>query len=210
MYLASTSSEQPGPPSQDAASSAEARLQQVKLPPSLPPPKPPESPRPERLHAAGRWLRHELSRPRVRLCVVGVLLLLLAAFVVDSSMWTLPLVVVGALMVLIAWIGSRLDGRFAVEWGEGGTQLEFRAQIKSPHAPGSSALPPASATPESRPAAREEPQPDPAPEDAEIIEGEAQTVEIDVAELKALLAAAEAEEIRVARAAAEARTPPPG
>src|SRR6185437_8305418 len=69
-----------------------------------------------------------LMRPRVRLTVVGVLLLLVGV-VATNTVWTLPLVIIGALMVAVAWIGHRLDGRFAVEWGEDGTQLAFRATI---------------------------------------------------------------------------------
>ncbi len=102
-----------------------------------------------------------------------------------NSVWTLPLVVVGALMVAIAWIGRRLDGRFAVEWGEGGTQLEFRAKIKSP-APARHADPGASPRDHELTGG-----PDPGPGQPEIIEGEAHTVEIEVSELEALIAAVE-------------------
>ena len=123
----------------------------------------------------------------MRLCVVGLVLLLLGALVFTSSMWTLPLIIVGAVMVLIAWIGSRLDGRFAVEWGEAGTQLELRAQIKAPK-------------PERPALARTVPVASGfEPEDAEVVEGEAHTVEIDVAELKALIAAAETAEAELGR-----------
>ena len=81
-------------------------------------------------HAA--WLGGQLRSPRTRLGVVGVILLLAGVIWITNSVWTLPLIVVGIVMVVIAWVGSRLDGRFAVEWGAGGTQLEFRAQIKPP------------------------------------------------------------------------------
>jgi hypothetical protein len=159
----------------------------------VPPVFPPHAPAPH----ISRWEQHLkafaaafyewLIRPRVRLTATGVLLLLIGGVFVTSSVWTLPLVIVGALMVLIAWIGSRLDGQFGVEWGEGGTQVQFRAKIKSaaPTVPAlihAAPAPVASATPEAE------------PQDAEVIEGEAHTVEIDVAELKALIAAAEAEE----------------
>ena len=85
-------------------------------------------------HALTGWIGRQLARPRTRLAVIGVVLLVVAVLGITSSVWTLPLVIVGAAMVLIAWIGSRLEGRFAVEWGETGTQLEFRAQIKAPPA----------------------------------------------------------------------------
>jgi hypothetical protein len=129
-----------------------------------------------------------MCRPRVRLTVIGAVLLLIGAVIVTSSVWTLPLIIAGVGMLLVAWIGSRLDGRFAVEWGETGTQLEFRAQIKAPEQPAHpAALAPAAAPKAAAPA-------EPEPADAEVIEGEAHTIEIDVAELKALIAAAEADE----------------
>lgn len=143
-----------------------------------------------RFSALSGWVARQLGRPRTRLAVIGVVLLVVAVLGIVSSVWTLPLVIIGAAMVLVAWIGARLDGRFAVEWGETGTQLEFRAQIKPP--------------PPVRPAIA--PSPARAPtvrvptlaqlSDPDVIEGEGHTVEIDVAELKALIASAEAREAR--------------
>jgi hypothetical protein len=121
-----------------------------------------------------------LSRPRVRLAVSGVILLLVGGLQLTSSVWTLPLVLAGALMVATAWIGYRLEGSFTVEWGQAGTQLGVRARVKPAHAE-----PPALPAPPSVAAT------DPTSADNEVIEGEAHTVEIDVAELKALIAAAE-------------------
>jgi hypothetical protein len=128
-------------------------------------------------------------RPRVRLSVIGVTLLLVGGLIMANSVWTLPLVVAGALMVAVAWIGRRLEGRFAVEWGEGGTQLAFNATIK--------ATPPATDVPAlDRAADPGSPPPaEPATGIPDVIEGEAHTVEINVGELKALIAAAEAAEV---------------
>lgn len=128
------------------------------------------------LRAAGRWT----ARPRVRLCLIGVLLLAAGVFV-GTSFWTLPLVVIGALMVVVAWVGHRLEGRFVVEWGEGGTELALRATLKP-------ALP--------APRVRDEA--------GEVIDGEAHTVEIDVADLRALLAAVETAEAAAATGEAAA------
>jgi hypothetical protein len=157
-----------------------------------------------------RWL----SRPRVRLTVTGGILLLLGGLVLTSSVWTLPLVLVGALMVAVAWIGHRLEGRFAVEWGEGGTQLAFRARIRPAQVP-PSALPRTSSSSQT-PLGSGAPQPDP----EQIIEGEAHTIEIEVAELEALIAAAEtgaagadapptAQNLRVAASGARSSTQAP-
>jgi hypothetical protein len=149
----------------------------------------------ERLSSLGGWLGGHLRSPRTRLCVIGVILLLAGVLWVTSSAWTLPLIVVGIVMIVIAWVGSRLDGRFAVEWGEGGTQLEFRAQIKPPApvahpvrlSPIPSAVPSAQLS-QLRSQARSE------FDSGNVIEGEGHTVEIDVAELKTLIRAAEARE----------------
>jgi hypothetical protein len=153
-----------------------------------------------RASSLGSWLTAHLRRPRTRLAVIGVILLLVAVLGLASSMWTLPLIIIGAAMVVIAWIGSRLDGRFAVEWGEAGTQLEFRAQIKAPPA----------VTPLGLSALAHAPAPSQVPavriptlaelDDPDVIEGEGHTVEIDVAELKSLIVAAEAKEANEADA----------
>lgn len=143
-----------------------------------------------RLSVVTGWIGRQLGRPRTRLAVIGVVLLLVAVLGIVSSVWTLPLVIVGAVMVLVAWIGARLDGRFAIEWGETGTKLEFRAQIKAPPLarPAIALSPAATAAVRVPPIAQFS--------DPEVIEGEGHTVEIDVAELKALIASAEAREAR--------------
>jgi hypothetical protein len=140
-----------------------------------------------------------LMRPRVRLAVTGALLLLIG-LIAGNTVWTLPLVIVGALMVAVAWIGRRLEGRFAVEWGEAGTQLAFRATIK-PAQPttDATALAAASAT---GPAPAHRIELVPGADD--VIEGEAHTVEINVTELKALIAAAETAEAAEAAERAQA------
>jgi hypothetical protein len=148
-----------------------------------------------RLSSFAGWLDGHLRSARTRLCVIGVILLLAGVLWITSSVWTLPLIVVGIIMVVIAWVGSRLDGRFAVEWGEGGTQLEFRAQIKPPPpvahpvrlSPIPSAVPSVQLS-QLRSQARSE------LDNGNVIEGEGHTVEIDVAELKTLIRAAEARE----------------
>jgi hypothetical protein len=152
---------------------------------------------------AAATLHTSWSHPRVRLGVAGAVLLLLGWFVLTNSVWTLPLVLIGAVMVALAWIGHRLEGRFAIEWGTGGTQVDFRARIAAPQE-----LPPALPSPPATVAP-------PRPHDDEVIEGEAHTVEIDVAQLKTLIAAVEtttngtkppeatADAIRILRVAAD-------
>lgn len=145
--------------------------------------------------AAAEWV----ARARVRLSLTGVVLLVFGALL-TNSVWTLPLVIAGALMVAVAWIGRRLEGRLAIEWGPGGTQLAFRATIRPGGGPDPRQVMPAGAL------VRAEP-------DVTVIEGQAHTVEIDVAELEALIAAAEAggaDGVQVTRQspAHDARQPP--
>ncbi len=121
----------------------------------------------------------------MRLTLAGALLLVIGGLVISNSVWTLPVVIAGALMVAIAWVGHRLDGRFIIEWGEAGTELAFRATVKAAHS-AHEAPPPGSWQPR-----RLVLEPRSAPRTAQVIDGEAHTVEIDLAELNALIAAAE-------------------
>ncbi|HWE09386.1 MAG TPA: hypothetical protein VG325_08525, partial [Solirubrobacteraceae bacterium] len=146
-----------------------------------------------RLDAAGTRLGSSLARPPVRLAAAGVVLLFLAVVLLPSSVWTLPLVIAGVMMVLVAWIGSRLKGHFLIEWGESGTQLDFHAELTSARH-----LQPAASRGRAIAAV-------PAPADSGVIDGEAHTVEIDIGELKALIAAAEADEAGGPADAASAR-----
>jgi hypothetical protein len=136
-----------------------------------------------------------LARPPLRLIATGAVLLLIGGLLIPNSVWTLPVVIVGALMVAIGWLGGRLDGRFAVEWGQSGTQLEFRARIAAP-AHERPLLP--------RPSSRSRAHagiPGPTPRDPEIIDATAHTVELDLAELEALIVAAETPETQTAATA---------
>lgn len=157
-------------------------------------PEPPNStassPWPARVHATVTAIQEWVTRPRVTLCMAGIVLAFVG-LLLTNSVWTLPLVIVGAVMVVVAWVGHRLEGRFAVEWGKTGTELAFRATVKPARAELAMV---AVSTAEPQPATPETPT---SPED-QVIEGEAHTVEVDVGELKALIAAVEAEPSAVA------------
>jgi hypothetical protein len=124
-----------------------------------------------------------LSRPRTRLVIIGVVLFLIAILKLFSSVWTIPLVIVGALMVIIAWVGARLDGRIGIVWGEDGTEFEMRARLKPARPAALSGVTSTHTAPTVTHST-----------DADTIDGEAHTMAIDVAELKALIAAIEAGE----------------
>jgi hypothetical protein len=147
---------------------------------------PAPGPRPEWLEEtvlAGRAAARWLGQPRPRTALVGVALLLIGAVIAAGSVWTLPLVIVGVAMIVVAWIGRRLGGHVGVTWGEHGAEIAVQARIQ----------PAAEQDAPARPAiAQEAPAPETRPEAEDVIEGEAHTVEIDVEELRALIAAAEA------------------
>lgn len=136
-----------------------------------------------------RWVSHQLSRARARTLVVGVVLILVVVLFAGHSFWTAPLVVLGILMIIVAWVGNRLEGRFAVEWSEFGTGIEMHARFRSAHVP-APALESAT-TPgvmlRSGPGTLAEADAD----EADVIDGEAHTVEIPIEELRALVAAIE-------------------
>ncbi|WP_249009321.1 hypothetical protein [Conexibacter sp. DBS9H8] len=158
------------------------------------------------LERLGRWTAALLARPRARTMIVGALLIALGLFVVTHSVWTFPVLIIGIGMVVVAWVGSRLEGRFVIEWSEAGAGFEMRAQFRAaneatpalpapatvtdPHtnvaesAQAAVGNPPVSANAAAIPDAEtvEEPQ---------TIDGEAHTIEINVADLRALVNAAE-------------------
>ncbi len=164
----------------------------------VPPPPPPASPTdrpsqlPHHLATASRFAGRQLLRPRVRVALLGAALIAAAVLWVDGSLGTV-LTSVGIVMLVVAWLGSRMQGRFAVEWGESGTRVEFDAGLKPAPEPVRPALNPARAAAPAAPGLAAAPPPPPAPE---VIEGEAHTVEIDVTELRRLIAAAEQAEAR--------------
>jgi hypothetical protein len=146
------------------------------------------SPRADWLRTVASCFSELLARPPLRLIATGAVLLLIGGLLIPNSVWTLPVVILGALMVAIGWVGGRLDGRFAVEWGQSGTQLEFRARIAA--ASHERPLPPRTAL-RSRAHAG---VPEITPQDPEIIDATAHTVELDLAELEALIGVAETPE----------------
>jgi hypothetical protein len=145
------------------------------------PSKPRHSPWSARTAATAGAAQRAFSRSKVRLTLLGGVLLLLAAFVVTGSAWTAPLAIVGILTLIVAWFGSRLDGRLVLEWGDSGAIFEFKANINAPEHPKQRVQSLSIARPLT-----------PVSDDAALIETTGTTVEIDIAELKALIARAEA------------------
>ena len=161
----------------DQAAQSEPAAQRPAPPPTVPR----TSPWPARSAAVARAAQRALARPRVQLTVLGCVLLLLAAFLVTGSAWTAPLAIAGILALVVAWFGSRLDGRLMLEWGESGVTFELKTDINAPEYPTQRV--------ESLAIPR---RLDVASGGAIVVERSAATVEINIAELKALIALAEA------------------
>jgi hypothetical protein len=79
--------------------------------------------------AALNALREFGSRGPVRLGLVGLLLLVLG--LTGHSVWAVPALIVGLVMVVVAWAGPRLSGRVVLDWGESGFQVEMKAAVRS-------------------------------------------------------------------------------
>jgi len=127
---------------------------------------------------------HALSTRRgLRIGLLGLALVLLGVlYLGGDSAWTVPLVVIGAVMILIGLLGPRLSGRFSLEWGAEGTVIEFRTEVTPPTPAPRILAPPF-------PFAPDPPQVPQKVPSAQVIEGEGETIEFDVAQLRALLAA---------------------
>jgi hypothetical protein len=130
--------------------------------------------------AKGLW--SWLSQPRVRLMVVGAILLVFAGLVMTGSAWTAPLLIAGLAMIVIAWCGPRLDGRLVLQWGSSGAKLEFRAGI----------TPPDHQTEQPAPTTATSGFINAESEATDVMLGEPNTVEVDIAELRALILLAKA------------------
>jgi hypothetical protein len=146
----------------------------------------------ETLERLGRWTVALLARPRARTAIVGVALILIGALWVTGSIWTFPIVVIGIVMVVVAWVGSRLEGRFAVEWSESGAGFELRARFKAAdtHRAGPALPAPAGEIPDAD-TVQEDPIAGGSGESPHPVDGHAPTIEVDADEFRALVAAAE-------------------
>jgi hypothetical protein len=126
------------------------------------------------LSAAWRELR---ERRGLRATLVGLALLLFALYLGGGSALTVPLFIVGGILIAAGVLGPRLSGRLVVEWGPQGTMIDFHTDVAA--APSAEPAQPAIAD---RPAAT-----------PQVIEARGETIEIEVAQLEALVAGARAQ-----------------
>lgn len=126
----------------------------------------------ERILSAA-W-RELCERRGLRAALVGVVLLLFALYLGGGSALTVPLLIIGAILIAAGLLGPRLSGRLVVEWGPRGTTIDFHTDVAA--APSAEARPlPALERPAGPP---------------QVIEGRGETIEIEVAQLEALMAGA--------------------
>ncbi len=152
-----------------------------------PPPAQPAGPTP--MERAGHGVISALgdlwNRRGVEATLGGVIALAAAIWLGGGSALTVPLVVLGVVLLLVGILGRRLRGRVALEWGPSGASFDFTAAIAPP---GRTVVPDAP----SRAAAAIIAPPAEEPEDAEVVESTGETIEFDVSALRALLAAHDA------------------
>lgn len=106
------------------------------------------------------------------MAAAGLALVLFALYVESGSAISLPLLIGGGLLIVHGLFGRRVSGSLELSWGEEGTRLTLDARV----APPSRRIEPAALAAGS--------DPGPAPE---LVEGSAETMEIEVARLKELL-----------------------
>jgi hypothetical protein len=165
-----------------------------------PPPPPPHGEHRDEVRITLAEALHELARPLtrlgnalveragLRLALIGVALVIAAFELGAGSALSVPLLVVGLVMLVVGALGSRLRGRFAVDFGPGGAVIEARAEIAPPRRTAPVTSPPTKPRITLvTPTASDQSGPD------DVIEGHGETIEMDVAQLKRLLAAERAD-----------------
>ena len=159
--------------------------------PSPPPPANEPSPIERAGHGVVSALGDLWSRRGVEATIGGVLALAAAVWLGGGSALTVPLVVLGVVLLLVGILGRRLRGRVSLEWGPSGASFDFSAAIAPP---GRTRVPDAP----SRAGAALPAPPAEEPEDAEVVESTGETIELEVESLRALLAARDAADADVA------------
>jgi hypothetical protein len=140
----------------------------------------------ERILSAA-W-RELCGRRGLRAALVGLVLLLFALYLGGGSALTVPLLIVGAILIAAGLLGPRLSGRLVVEWGPRGTTIDFHTDVAAAPHPEPVAQPAVAAIaegPAAPPQVAEGPAGPP-----QVIEGRGETIEIEVAQLEALMAGA--------------------
>lgn len=125
------------------------------------------------------------TRRGLRTGLLGFALVLVAIDLGGGSALSVPLFVIGALMLATGALGPRLHGSLAIEWGADGTEIQLSTRIDAPDAR-------LRRRPEMDAAQAEEPgavlgETAAGTSEPKVIEGRADTIEVDVAELAALL-----------------------
>lgn len=128
--------------------------------------------------------RELADRRGLRTALVGIALIITALILGGDSALTVPLLVLGTVLVILGVMGPRLSGHFSVEFGSDGTRIDLRTDIA---APGTVAP---SIRGELREAERDVEALSERVRDAEVVEGQGETIEIDVSELRSLMAEA--------------------
>ena len=129
--------------------------------------------------------RELVERRGLRIAVAGVVLILAALWIGTGTALGLVCGIAGAVMLLVGAMGPRLRGRVSLEFGPGGTSFELTTHVAPP---GRVLIAPSPDEDLGRPQISLVPAIVPEPEEALVVEGSGETIEIDVEQLKRLLA----------------------
>jgi hypothetical protein len=88
--------------------------------------------RSEWLERAGRHARELAGRRGFGATASGIAAVLLAVWLGTDSALSLPLMVLGIVLVLVGVFGRRLRGHVKVEWGPAGASFDVRAEVAPP------------------------------------------------------------------------------
>ncbi len=163
---------------------------------------PPPPPLPGWIVSTARWARFHLAATAHRVwsrrgapsVIFGAALVATALLIVPGSTWTLSIFGLGAALIAIGLLGSRLRIVLGMKWQPEGLNVNFdlgvdaRAERPPAAAPGAGSRPglilPASAAAESAPPS--------VAEEIEVLEGVAETIEFSSAEVERKLAESKA------------------
>lgn len=129
--------------------------------------------------------RELVERRGLRVALAGVALLVAALVIGTGTALGLICAIVGLVMLVVGAMGPRLRGRVSLEFGPGGTSFELQTHVAPP---GRVLLAPSPDEDLGRPQISLVPAI--GADDGHVVEGSGETIEIDVEQLKRLLAQA--------------------
>lgn len=80
----------------------------------------------------GALIERLIENRGFRVAVIGVAFVIAGLQLGVDSAWTVPVFIIGAILICAGVLGTRLSGRLAIEWGAEGASFEMRAKVVAP------------------------------------------------------------------------------